>query len=183
MKTPDPQRVSAGRGSKNKNQLIMLGGLVAVLAVVLSSQFSGEEETASAATPALDTAVGGIQDSASRITEAQGLVAVPDNAALGSAASDTGVKKSPFESFWSVDAPIETTIEEIPAPSITLNGTMTSGRNPVAVIDGKTRYVNDIVQGWRLVSIGSREVGLESPTKSVISVAMPLLKVTNRRNP
>jgi hypothetical protein len=183
MKTPNAERVSAGRGAKDKKQLIVLGGLVAVLAVALSSQFSSEEETVSAATPPLDTAVGGIQDSANRITEAENMMAVPDNVALSSSPSEASVRSSPFESFWSVDAPIDTTIEQIPAPSITLNGTMTSARKPLAVIDGETRYIDDMVQGWRLVSIGSREVELESPTKTKMTVEMPLLKLTNRRKP
>ena len=183
MKTPSAERLPARRGAKGKRQALLLGGLVSVLGVVLIVQFSGTDDAMAATSPSFDTAVESLQESAHRISEAESMVAVPDNAALSSESSANGVVSSPFENFWNVDAPTETSIEEIPVPSITLNCTFTSGREPVAVIDGQTRFVNDMIQGWRLVSIGSREVVLESRAKTVITVEMPLLKLTNRSSP
>ncbi len=184
MKTPNADLVSSQGASKEKKQLVVLGVLVAVLAVVMGAQFSSAEDGVASAQPALAEAVTGLEGSVERINEGKDMLSeVPDNQALSNASGDQGVKKSPFQSFWSSDQPIETTVEEIPAPSVTLNGTITSGRKPVAIIDGQTRFIGDQISGWRLKDIGSREVKLESPTKAVVTVAMPLLQLKNRRNP
>ncbi len=182
MKTPNTNMAAARGASKNKMQLIVLGSLTAVLVAVLASQFSGGEDAVAATEPALEVATGGLAASADRIGEAVALSAAPDNEALSEQGDADSVSRSPFESFWSTAAPVDTTIDEIPAPSIIVNGTMTSGQKPVAVIDGETHFLGDIVQGWKLVSIDTRAVGLESPTRSRISVEMPLLQVKNRRN-
>ena len=184
MKTPNADLVSSQGASKEKKQLVVLGVLLAVLAVVLGAQFSAAEDGVAEAQPALAEAVTGLEGSVDRINEGRDLLTeVPDNQALSDTTQDQGVTKSPFQSFWNTAQPIETTVEEIPAPSITLNGTITSGRRPVAIIDGQTKFIGDQIAGWRLKDIGSREVKLESPTKAVVTVAMPLLQVKNRRNP
>ena len=179
MTQPKAARPVQG-ASKQKKQLMVLGLLSVVLALVLGSQFAGGEGDADVPVAAAETVsvTPGVEVAGS---SSSAPVSVPDNRALTSGGSSAEVKRSPFESFWSSSTPIETTVEDIPAPSVTLNGTMTSGKTPVAVIDGKTRFLGDFVQGWRLVSIGSREIGLESPTKAVVSVQMPLLNVSSRR--
>jgi len=190
MKQPKVPMTPAQKGaSKQKKQLLVLGLLSLVLLAVVGSQFSGDDDgsggSAEPTAAALENPV--VADAAG----AQGAsvtspLSVPDNVALSAPGADVTVERNPFESFWNSSAPIETTVQEIPAPSVTLNGTMVSsveGGKSVAVIDGKTRLLGDLIQGWRLVSIGSREIGLESPTKSVVSVQMPLLNVAPRRVP
>ena len=173
---------AAKKPSKDKKQLVILGVLSVVLVVVLSSQFSGDDgdaaQAASADSAAAATGAAPVGD-LSEIVETD----VPDNEVLSRGDGEDGIKRSPFESFWNSAAPVEKTIEELPPPSITVNGTMTSGRRPIAVIDGQTRYLGDMISGWRLVGIDSRRVSLESPTKSVVHVEMPLLRLPTVRRP
>lgn len=184
MRTPQADKTVATKPSKEKKQLMMLGVLGVVLVVVLSSQFSGAEgedanASAAAATPTAAEAAATLAAAPAGLESS-----VPDNAVLASADGDAGIKSNPFESFWNTAAPVETTtIDELPPPSVTLNGTLTSGRKPVAVIDGQTRYLGDMISGWRLVGIGSRRVNLESPTKSLVTIEMPLLRAATKRRP
>ena len=184
MRTPQAEPTVVSKPSKEKKQLMVLGVLGIVLVVVLSAQFSGAEgEDAQAAGPA-DASAGAPSEPAAE-TPASLTSSVPDNAVLASAAADPGIKSSPFESFWNTGVPAETAtpIEELPPPSVTLNGTLTSARRPVAVVDGQTRYIGDMISGWRLVNIGSRRINLESPTKSLVTIEMPLLRSASKRRP
>jgi len=184
MRTPQAEKTAVNKPSKEKKQLMMLGVLGVVLVIVLSVQFSGAEG---------EEAQAGTQPEGEVAAAAGGLVAaqpaglessIPDNPVLASTSADQGIKSNPFESFWNTEAPAEsTTIDELPPPSVTLNGTLTSGRKPVAVIDGQTRYLGDMISGWRLVGIGSRRVNLESPTKSLVTIEMPLLRAATKRRP
>jgi hypothetical protein len=184
MKTPSAERVSIGsKSSKSKRQAFLLGGLLVVLVVVLVIQFSEADDAMAATAPSFAKASEGLQQSTMRVDDAESMVTAPDNMVLSEESTDNSVMNSPFVNFWNVNEPSAVPVEDIPAPSITLNGTLTSGRRPVAVIDGQTRFINDMVQGWRLVSIGSREIVLESGDQKVITVEMPLLKLSSRITP
>ena len=184
MKTPSAARTSPGsKSSKDKRQAFLLAGLLVVLVVVLVVQFSGGEAAMAATAPSFVTAEQGLEQSPMPVDGAEGMVAVPDNEVLSAESTDNSVMNSPFANFWNVDEPGVVHADDIPVPSVMLNGTLTSGRRPVAVIDGQTRFIDDMVQGWRLVSIGSREVVLESADQRVVTVEMPLLKLSTRINP
>ena len=187
MKQPKVMSEAAKRGaSKQKKQLAVLGVLGLVLVAVVVSQVSDPSGDSAADTPVAEALTGAegapVADASGSSSSPQ---SVPDNEALSATGDGESVKRNPFQSFWNSDASIDATVQEIPAPSVTLNGTMTmtSGLKPVAVIDGQTRLLGDLIQGWKLVSIGSREIRLESPTKAVVSVQMPLLNVAPRRVP
>ena len=184
MKTPSAERTSSGsQNSKSKRQAFLLGGLLVVLVIVLVVQFSEAEDAMASTAPSFVTAKQGLEQSLMPVDDAESMVAVPVNEALSAESAENSVMNSPFENFWNVDEPGVAPTDDIPVPSVMLNGTLTSGRKPVAVIDGQTRFINDMVQGWRLVSIGSREVVLESVDQRVMTVEMPLLKLSTRINP
>jgi hypothetical protein len=192
MKQPKVMSEAAKRGaSKQKKQLAVLGVLGLVLVAVVVTQVSDPGGDSAADTPVAEALTGA---EGAPVADASGSssspLSVPDNEALSAAGDGESVKRNPFQSFWNSDASIEATVQEIPAPSVTLNGTMISDKNDknkdgksVAIIDGQIRLLGDLIQGWKLVSIGSREIGLESPTKAVVSVQMPLLKLATRRVP
>jgi hypothetical protein len=181
MKQPKVKAKASQGMSKDKKQLVVLGALAAVLVLVLGSQFSGSDDEGVVDDP---TATAMVADTGAPVAVDGGssLDLVPDNAAL-SAAGSGGLERNPFKSFFSEAAPIDTSVQEIPPPSVILNGTLTSGKTPVAVIDGKTLFEGDLIQGWRVVRIGTREVGLESPNRDRVSISMPLLQVGRPRSP
>ena len=162
--------------SKNKMQLIVLGGLGAVLVGVLVIQFGGGEEGGGApgavATPAVALAQTSPSAASTAPTE---FVPGEENEALS--ARGIGVRKNPFGEFWASDEPevVETVAPVAPPPSMTVNGTLTSGKTPIAIIDGQVRHVGDVISGWTLVGVEQRSVRMRSPTGATKTYEMPLL--------
>lgn len=161
--------------SKDKKQLIVLGALGVVLAGVLSSQFGGEDGASAAAGTVESPAVVQAQTTApSAAPEVAGETA-DENPALTS--DGIGVRKNPFASFWAAEetsAPVQEA-PLVPPPSITVNGTLTSGKTPIAILNGQVRRIGEQISGWTLVAIDARSVQLRSPTGSVMTANMPLL--------
>ena len=163
--------------SKDKKQLIVLGGLGAVLAAVLVAQFGGGDEEAggtpgAAATPAVALAQSDPSAVAAAPTE---FLPGEENEALS--ARGIGVRKNPFGEFWASDEPeVEEAVAPVaPPPSMTVNGTLTSGKTPIAIIDGQVRHVGDVISGWTLVGVEQRSVRMRSPTGATKTYEMPLL--------
>ncbi|GJM22552.1 MAG: hypothetical protein DHS20C15_24670 [Planctomycetota bacterium] len=181
MNAPTPRVPKAtpaqlAKAGKERKQLFVLGGLALAFVAVLVIQFGGssgkgqstpdDEPLAAASTP-------GASAPAPTLSGTQ----VEDNSALSESSEAEAVSRSPFAAFWkSGDTPedeVSTDEPELPPPAIRLDGTLTSGDNPKAFIDGQLRSLGDIVGGWTLVGVASREVTLRSPTKRVVTVTMP----------
>lgn len=172
---PGGTRAQARGMSKEKKQLLVLGVLGVVLVGVVVVQFGGggeEGASAASATPAVALAKPDANLPAAGPTD---IVPAADNEAL--VAPGIGVRKNPFSEFWKSDEPVaeETAAPVVPPPSITVNGTLTSGKTPIAILDGQVRHIGDVVSGWTLVGIEQRSVRMRSPTGATKSYEMPLL--------
>jgi hypothetical protein len=187
MKEPSLASARNRKGmTKQKKQLVVLGALCLVLVAVLAVPSGNSEEEI----PEEPEAGAPENPAAPAAAEAPATTApapAPANEALSAdeveGSDDEGLMRSPFESFWAMTKPVETKVDDLPPPAVTLNGTLTSGRTPAAVIDGQTRFVGDVIQGWTLEAIGSREVTFISPGKNRATIRMPLLQLGGRRPP
>jgi hypothetical protein len=185
---------AAAKAGKQKKQALALGGLVAVLAIVLFVQFGGDSPEGEVAAQALEqpaTDASGAPVAAPDAGAAAPVAAAPS--ASGEAPADNpvlikpvegGLVRSPFTNFWNATARAGTAKQaqpEMAAPNVTLTATMPSAVRPLAIVDGQLRYVGDVIGGWTLVDIQARSISLRSPTKSVMTVEMPLLSGAARR--
>lgn len=168
--------------SKQKKQLMVLGFLAVTLGVVLTIQFGGDGDGEAMAST--NAAAGSGASVLSGISQAQAAQPAsvtpgelsPDNAVL--VAAGESVRANPFASFWSTDEPeeiVEEAVVVLPPPNVTLSATMTSGRSPVAYVDGQIRRLGDVIGGWTLFDIGPRQIRLRSPDGNETTIAMPLL--------
>ena len=193
MKSNDKNAAAAARAGKQKKQALALGGLVVVLAIVLFVQFGGKSPEGEAVAQALEQPA----------TDASGApVASPDPAVTAApvaaapasteAPSDNpvlikpvegGLVRSPFSNFWNSSAKpgAPKSQPEMAAPTVTLNATMPSAVRPMAIIDGQLHAVGDMIGGWTLTDVQARSISLRSPTKSVMTVDMPVLSSAVRR--
>lgn len=187
MKAKEKNARPEGAGKQQK-QLLVLGGLVAVLGVVLAVQFGGSDPSAEAAAlSAPDPAAAGAPapaPAAPVVAEAGAAAPAPppvaDNPVLSQAAPEEGLLRSPFANFWNAaqegeQAVAGTALPDIAPPAVTLNATMPSATRALAVIDGEMHAVGDSIQGWELAEIQPRRIVLRSPAKAVIEISMPLL--------
>ncbi|RKY21864.1 MAG: hypothetical protein DRQ55_02755 [Planctomycetota bacterium] len=164
--------------SKEKKQLLILGALALVLVGVVASQ-PGDD---SGSTPAPSTDTEPVAAAATAPAEAGPAPAgarsgpVEANSVLSAQAAADGVNDGVFESFWSVAAPMEAQVEELPPPPITINATMMAETGAMAVIDGVLRRGGDMIAGWSIDSIQMRQVTLRSPGDRLVTVTMPLLQ-------
>ena len=182
MRTPQVKKPNAG-GSHQKRQLSILAVLAVVLVAVVALQFGQSSAPVALASTGGEGAAGSAV--ALKTAGAAGDVGNPleltDNLALsGSADSGAGLNPGAFDSFWSFNEPVDTGVDELPAPTIVLSATLIGreGELDVAVIDGNLHYVGDMLQGWSLDSISSRAVTLRSSSNRVVEVAMPLFRPT-----
>lgn len=176
-----------------KMQVIILGGLLAVLGVVIAVQFGGGDPasapvaSALGAPPGAGAAPPSAAPAASSAPATGGATAVPapssptavaDNPVLSQPLAEEGLSRSPFTSFWNVareGAAAGSVVPAIAPPSITLNATMPSDSRALAVIDGEMHFVGDVIQGWELAEIGARRIVLRSPDRASVTFEMPLL--------
>jgi len=175
-RVPKPNPAQLAKAGKERKQLFVLGGLALAFVAVLVVQFGGSDGVG-VSTPddepivQADTAAGSAQVPAFPGGAAQ------DNDVFINTEDDASVKRSPFQAFWKLgdDEVVEADPEvpELPAPVVRLDGTITSGSNPKAFIDGQLRSLGDSIGGWTLVAVGSREITLRSPTKRTVTVEMP----------
>jgi len=179
MRTPKVKgQDGKGEGKPNK-QLIILGGLVAMLGVVLISQFSGDDEKASASTAPIEVDEAAVADARAEVA-ADGNRNIVGNAVLSQASGADALNDGVFKSFWNVATPVVVEVKQTPPPSITIDGTLTpadgedSGAR-LAVIDGRIRREGELIGGWALASIQRRAVTLRSSSNQLITVSMPIL--------
>ena len=193
MKSNDKNNAAAVKAGKQKKQLLALGSLVAVLAIVLFVQFGGNspegEPVAQAAEQPAVVASGAPMAGADPASAAPAssspisMEAPGDNPVLIKPV-DGGLVRSPFTNFWNASARTGGAPKaqpEMAAPTVTLNATMPSAVRPIAIIDGQLHYVGDVIGGWTLTDVQARSISLRSPTKSVMTVEMPLLPGAIRR--
>ena len=171
--------------SKQKKQLVILGGLVGVLGMVLAVQFGGSEPAPPVAAATENPVVGsasqpapaGVPAATAAAPAAPAPVeAVDDNEVLSEPATGA-FSRSPFANFWSnasASAP-SASQADVPAPVMTLSATMPADSQGLAVIDGQLHFLGDSIQGWQLTEIRPRAVVLRSPTDATIVVEMPVL--------
>jgi hypothetical protein len=180
-------------GRSQKTQVLVLGGLLAVLGVVIAVQFgggdpaSGPVASATSAPPDVGAAQPSVAPAAPSAPATPATSAAPapsspsavaDNPVLSEPLEDEGLSRSPFTSFWNVareGAVAGAVVPAIAPPSITLNATMPSDTRALAVIDGELHFVGDLIQGWELAEIGTRRIVLRSPDRSSVTFEMPLL--------
>jgi len=187
VKAKDKNSQAAGN-SKQKKQLLFLGSLLAVLAVVLFVQFGGKsppaaEPTAQALTAPVAAAEPGTPDAPvaapgnapAEQAQAFAASAVADNPVLTAPVPDEGLVRSPFSSLWNAGQAVSGAAPEISVPTVNLEATMPSDVRPLAVIDGELHFVGDSIQGWELAEVHSRRILLRSPSNAVITVEMPIL--------
>lgn len=190
MKPKDKNAAQAAGASKQKKQLMVLGGLVAVLAVVMLIQFGGKspdsaqpaqalEHPADAASAAVAEATASANTPAAAPAAAPAVPTPPpvDNAVLNHPAEGDGLVRSPFSNFWSVarSGGGGGAANTVAPPPVTLNATMPSSSRALAVIDGELHCVGDSIQGWELAEVGARSIVLRSPTHATVTIEMPLL--------
>ena len=178
MKTSE--KSSKPDASRQKKQLIALGGLSAVFAAVLAIQFGGGEsapEAAALTAPAAgDPAAGAVEAPAvAAEPEATPIPVAKDNPVLAATSAEPTLKRSPFSNFWNVAPTGIKGAVASSAPTVTLNATMPGEDSGLAVIDGQLRFVGDSIQGWSLDSVSARSVTLRAPTGEQLLVSMPLL--------
>ena len=192
MKTADNQKdaqipddIKAKAAKKQRKQLIVLGVLVLILGLVLSSQMGGDSPTvpvpaegiARAATE--DASEGGEEVSEAAPVEANPILSrslfsdaeEPDDGAE----DDSELESDPFSAFWSTTAEVQETEVKLQPPVINLSATLESERLPVAVIDGRMAFLGDNIQGWTLDEIRERAVVLRAPSNDIYTVEMPVL--------
>jgi hypothetical protein len=181
---------AAARANKQKKQLMFLGGLAAVLGVVLFIQFGGSSPSGGPVAqameqPAADGSAAAAAPAAQPGSPA-GASSVPllseapiDNPVLIKGVEGLGFTRSPFTNFWNVSGKTGTATKggtpDMAAPAVTLTATMPSTVRPMAVIDGQLHFVGDSIGGWTLTDVQSRSVMLRSPTKALVTIDMPLL--------
>jgi hypothetical protein len=165
---------SGGGLSKEKKQLFALGGLGVVLVGVLVVQFGGEAEPDPGAPVAPPVAQAQTAAQPGAVPAIVGAPAEPNDALLG---EGIGVRKNPCSSFWQTDEPAAEEPEAplAPPPAVTVNGTLTSGKTPIAIINGQVHHLGDVISGWTLVAIDARSVRLRSPGGATLTADMPLL--------
>jgi hypothetical protein len=178
---------AAARANKQKKQLMFLGGLAAVLAIVLFIQFGGSSPSSEPVAQAMEQpAADGSAAAAAPAAQPSATAAAPaateapiDNPVLIKGVEGLGFTRSPFTNFWNVSGKTGTVSKsgtpDIAAPAVTLTATMPSTVRPMAVIDGQLHFVGDSIGGWTLTDVQSRSVMLRSPTKALITIDMPLL--------
>jgi hypothetical protein len=172
---------------KQKKQLLMLGGLVAVLGVVVAVQFGGSEPTPEVAALAQDPAAIAAASSAPEAGAAAASSPQPaaptsnvsDNPVLSQPVEAESLPRSPFANFWNVAASggsaVAGPLPDIAPPVVTLNATLPSDTRALAVIDGELYFVGDMVQGWELSDVQPRRIMLRSPSQAMVTIDMPLL--------
>lgn len=186
MRTPQIEQHAASE-KKQKLQLILLATLAVVLVGVVAVQLGGD--AGSTVQPQVEddlpVALAKTAESAAAPAISKPL-SLSSNVALsrpGAVAGD--LNSAAFDSFWSLDNPIDSTLQETPPPNILLSATLVGreGALDVAIIDGSLKYVGDVLHGWLLDSISSREVSLRSPGDRVVTIAMPLLQAGTQTRP
>jgi hypothetical protein len=197
---PKEKNAKAEAG-KQKKQLMILGGLVAVLGIVMAIQFGGSHPDAAAAAlaqspsdsagiaqqlasdPAAAAAAAGMPAPAAPAQSAPSTPSGPvsDNPVLSSPVEGEGLLRSPFAGFWNGAIPsggsgaVSGLASDIAPPSFVLNATMPSAQNPLAVIDGEVHTVGDFIQGWQLTEVQARRILLTSPSRATVALDMPLM--------
>ena len=193
MKPKDKNSAQAAASSKQKKQVLVLGGLMAVLAVVLFIQFGGKspdaapaamalEQPGAAAAPATPDA-GAPAPAPADPNAVAGAPAAPvvptpapvDNPVLSHPVEGDGLVHSPFSNFWNVAQTGGGATPVAAAPTVTLNATMPSSTRPLAIIDGELHFVGDSIGGWELADVQARSIVLRSPANATITIEMPLL--------
>lgn len=179
MRTPQIQNRSKDE-QRQKKQLVILAALFVVLVGVVALQFGQGAATATHRTGDDNLPVASAKDSNDAIDIAtakpldlSGNLALSEQDADGNALNDAA-----FESFWNLNSPIESMLEGAPPSNIRLSATLVGrkGVPDVAIINGSLTYVGDMIEGWSVESISSREVVLRSASQSVVNLGMPLLQ-------
>jgi len=165
--------------AKQKKQLVVLGALGLVLALVLVVQFGGEDgEAEIVAMAAPEEAFNADSGEESMDEEIVDAGPVDENSVLSQAPDLEGMAGNPFKNFWNTPAEAAPELaQEILPPTVVLNGTLTAdAETPMALIDGSLRFLGDDVGGWELAEVRSRSVILRAPTQEWVVVEMPLLQ-------
>ena len=172
-KKPAPDSPQAKNARKQRNQLIVLGGLSLVLVVVLFQQLGGEAEHEPAAL------VDGVAQALSQPASTEPALEefVPDaevNPVLSEEIEDE-LTRDPFAAFWGSETSVDTGETNLVPPAVTLNATMPYGELPLAILDGEMRFRGDVIQGWTLHEIAERRIVLRAPSQDTFVIEMPLL--------
>lgn len=160
---------------KQRNQVIMLGGLAALLVVVLFIQFSNSEpefEVSALTSEALVGGEGDTEDAADILFD--GPIA-KGNPVLLQGKDDEGMLRNAFSNFWDNASADEARLVEFTPPSIKLSGTMPGEGRAIAIIDGRIQFLGDTIDGWKLSEIRPRAVVLTGPGGANVVIDMPVI--------
>ncbi|MHC4844832.1 MAG: hypothetical protein ACYTCU_01585 [Planctomycetota bacterium] len=161
--------------AKQKKQLIMLSGLAVLLVAVLFIQFSGSEpeyEAAALAEVDLEDVDSESKDGTEAVVESS---MAKENPVLLQSEDEDGLLRNAFSNFWDNQSADEGPVVELTPPSIKLSGTMPGDGRAIAIIDGRIRFVGDMIDGWELSEILTRAVVLKGPTDTTITIDMPVI--------
>lgn len=172
-KQPAPESAQAKGARKQRNQLIVLGGLSLVLVVVLIGQLGGEADHEPAAL--VDGVAQALAEPAAAEPELEEFVPDVEINPVLSEEPTEDLARDPFAAFWGSETTVEDGEANLAPPTVTLNATMPNGKLPLAILDGQMRFRGDVIQGWTLDEIGERRIVLRAPSQDVFVVEMPLL--------
>lgn len=161
--------------SKQKMQIIMLSGLAVLLIAVLFMQFSGSEpefEAAALMDIDLEDLENDIEDGEADFSEP---MVAKDNPVLLQTSEDDALLRNAFSNFWDNASADEGPVVELTPPSAKLSGTMPGAQRGIAIIDGRISFVGDMVDGWEISEILSRQVVLRGPTGATAVIDMPVI--------
>ena len=165
-----------GAARKQKRQIMVLSGLAVVLVAVLFIQFSGsdpEYEAAALADVDLEQPDAAPADAGQ---PAEDVPVAKDNPVLLKDDEDEGLLRNAFTNFWDGAASADNKpVVEVTPPSVTLTGTLPGGKRQIAIIDGQLHFLGDMIDGWKLTGINSREIVLTGPTDTTVTVGMPVI--------
>ena len=164
----------AGASSKQRTQMIVLAGLSAVLVAVVVGQFGGSETEYEVAALAADAMIAPEADIEPDDVAVELAPRARDNPVLSKPPSEAGLQRNPFENFWSREATGAGAVQRLPPPQIAVGMTLPGSTRPLAIIDGRLRFVGETIQGWTLAEVRPRAVVLQSPAEERLVVEMPV---------
>lgn len=161
--------------STQKKQVIMLSGLAVLLIAVLFMQFSGskpEFEAAALMDIDLEGLENDIEDGEADFSEP---TVAKENPVLLQTSEDDALLRNAFSNFWDNASADDGPVVELTPPSAKLSGTMPGAQRGIAIIDGRISFVGDMVDGWEISEILSRQVVLRGPTGVTAVIDMPVI--------
>jgi hypothetical protein len=162
----------AGASGKQKTQLIVLVVLSLLLVGVVAMQLRGSSTEYEVAALAVGAMLAPEAEAAPELAAAEEQPRARDNPVLSAPPADEGLERNPFANFWNNQVAGKDAAQNVPPPQVALGMTMPGSTRPLAIIDGRMRFVGEAIQGWTLAEVRPRAVVLQSPAEERLVVEM-----------